>query len=98
MSRGPGKLQRDILAAVAERGTAITTADIAAIVVGPFEYDDRPVLQHLTSASETKVRNCRRAVSALIRTGHLIDVSFGDRHRWVELPVSAPSTTGGRRT
>jgi hypothetical protein len=98
MSRGPGKLQRDILAAVAERGTAITTADIADLVVGPFEYDDHPFLQQLTSASETKVRNCRRAVSALIRTGHLVDVSFGDRHRWVELPVSAPRPARPRRT
>lgn len=79
MSRGPGKLQRQILAAVAEHGTAITTAEIAAIVVRPIERDGR----WLTPEDEAKVR---RAVSALIRTGRLVDVSFGDRHRWVDLP------------
>ena len=79
VSRGLGKLQRQILAAVAEHGTAITTAEIAAIVVRPIEDDGR----WLTPEDEAKVR---RAVSTLIRTGRLIDVSFGDRHRWVDLP------------
>lgn len=37
MGRGPGKLQRDILAAVAEHGP-ITTAALADLVVGPLEY------------------------------------------------------------